>query len=428
MEEIIKTAQKDHISSKKSKMSDRVIPIDHDDNESNGVQPFQGNSPAIHIGGREALAEYDHDGDGRISIRELEKYAQSHTQVKNDKKFLQKILLALFISLVFFTLAIAGLTMGIIEYSKDAAVDDKGSMRSKNDDTLVITGNPVYYALVTDIPLLPPAALNNLNRLNFVTSDGVLHNYLVSGVEVEIDIARVFFPRNKELYYEGDSVLFRTLDSSTERVISQLEVIVPEDANSRRLGMLMTEITDTGAASLLEDTTSLLSRCHKSAQVCFHTYDEIAVLGRLSDNQQRRLRSTSQQRRLVDYTDDGASVPTYAEIDADLQILKKDSFSSLENAVDFLESILGADSMNSTLQETTVIKFTMQERCVNYEDLAEKCMTMAAPSVAYADQEITESLRPFPGLVPIDSKWYFVDEIEYRRDPYSVCLKVLSVI
>jgi hypothetical protein len=71
----------------------------------------------------------------------------------------------------------------------------------------------------------------------------------------------------------------------------------------------------------------------------------------------------------------------------------------------------------------------MKERCANYADLVEDCQTYPAPDMLSATADPTESnpagnLRPFVGLHPQDSKWVFVDEIEYNKDPYKIQLKV----
>lgn len=309
----------------------------------------------------------------------------------------------------------AGATFGIVENSKDSNVDGDGNMRSKNKDaSLVITGSPTYYTTLADIPLLPMAALDVLDRLNFVTADGIAHNYHVDGVEVQSTYSVVFFPRNKELFFANSTIMFRTLDISGN-LKSEIQVVEPAASKARRLQLLKSDYMG-------ESATGISARCLNNG-VCFHTYDEILEIGVLSEYQKQRYLASSGDE--ASYSND-ESTPSYAIVNADIDILTKDSRSNLVSAQSFLEGILGNDAMFRS-GDTVVVKFTMRERCVNYPELADTCLNTPVPDTTGGEGNVaavTKLLQPFAGLTPDSSKWVFTDEIEYLQDDYSVCLKV----
>jgi hypothetical protein len=311
---------------------------------------------------------------------------------------------------------LAGATFGIVENSKESNVDDDGNMRSKSKAAaLVVTGNPTYYTTLSDIPLLPMAALDVIDRLNFVTTDGVVHNYHVDGVQIQTDASFVFFPRNKELIYVNSTIMLRTLDSYGN-VQTEIQVVEPADSGVRRLRMLQADYQG-------DSTNGISSRCLTNG-VCFHTFDEILDIGMLSDYQKQRYLASSGDE--ASYGKDENS-PSYAKVNADIDILTKDSRSNLAAAQAFLESVLGTGAMFRS-GDTTSVKFTMRERCVNYAELAEDCMNTPAPDTTAGGGNVaavTDLLQPFAGLTPDSSKWVFADEIEYLQDDYSVCLKVI---
>ena len=111
---------------------------------------------------------------------------------------------------------------------------------------------------------------------------------------------------------------------------------------------------------------------------------------------------------------------TYAEIDADANLLAY-ADPAIAQAGSFLTSMFGPEMIDGQ-SDTTVLRFTMKERCSNYDDLEPWCAKRPAPTKYVED--VVEKLRPYPGLEPEDSKWVFKDDIEFSKDRYSTRLKV----
>ena len=201
-------------------------------------------------------------------------------------------------------------------------------------------------------------------------------------------------------------------------MVTSLDVLVNDQSsvNSRRLSMLQSE-------EATADDSDLFRRCSITSGVCYHTMDEIRMLHGQAGRGTRRL-------DVLD-DDEASTAVTYAEINADLDILTTDSYSSLTQATDFLSGILGANLTAASSDGTTSVYFVMKERCVNYEELAETCSVTPAPNEADATSEANvnlttafDLLRPYPGLQIAGSKWIFSDELEYNKDAYTIQLKV----
>ena len=52
------------------------------------------------------------------------------------------------------------------------------------EGTMLSTEAPRAYTTLTDIPLLPSAALNSIHSLAFTTVDGTYHTYSVTGIRL----------------------------------------------------------------------------------------------------------------------------------------------------------------------------------------------------------------------------------------------------
>lgn len=206
----------------------------------------------------------------------------------------------------------------------------------------------------------------------------------------------IYFSSNRLIFIANKTFIFREIDQ--ENNICEVPIIVSQQQNLRRL------------RAFQENTSPIyLHRCSFDTGVCFHTYDEIVELH-------------TDSRRLGTDLDD--SKITYGEIHANVEILSMDSRSSLSQAKSLLEGIVGnfSDSRGSV-----TVSLVMSERCVNYDDLMEDCNGLPVPDAleSSADfEDLVNSMSPFAGLLPLNGRWVFRDEIEYTIDPYSIQLKV----
>jgi hypothetical protein len=208
----------------------------------------------------------------------------------------------------------------------------------------------------------------------------------------------IYFSSVKVMYIENRSYIFHEVDING--FVSEVPVIVNPDQNLRRLQSFQEA-----------STPKYLDRCSFDTGVCFHTYDEIVELHQES-------------RRLNSKEDDSDQI-TYGEIHGNVEILSKDSRSSLSHAASLIQGLL----RNNTLdyQGSITISFVMAERCANYEDLMEDCNGYPVPDPTSTTTDLADfidNIAPFTGLVPIGDRWMFRDEIEYTIDPYSIQLKV----
>jgi hypothetical protein len=207
----------------------------------------------------------------------------------------------------------------------------------------------------------------------------------------------IYFSDDRFIFIQNRSFIFHEISQNGET--QEVPIIVSQQQNLRRL------------QAFQEDTVpKYLDRCSFETGVCFHTYDEIVELH--SDS--RRLQS--------DPTDENKV--TYGEIHANVEILSKDSRSSLSQAQKFLEGVL----MNYTDSRGSVtVSFLMSERCVNYDDLVEDCNGYPVPDTVGTSSDFLDNMAPFAGVLPLEGRWVFRDEIEYTIDPYSIQLKVKSI-
>lgn len=378
--------------------------------------PAQGGKKRQNRKLRETLQKYDADKNGVIDVNEIEDIVQDLIEDHNKVEVLKWIVGGVFVVLCLLLLSQTLLTAWLLEITKETKVGDNNELVAADGTATVITEKPRYYITVPDIPALPISALNSLNEISFSTVDGALHNYRIGGTKVDTstELVYLYFGDNKYLTIENGAGTLSTKNAFTG-VVTDVAVALDSatSVNSRRLAMIE-------EAAHGEDT-DLMHRCSITEGLCYHTYSEIQQLHQ------------SGRRGLIDVVEDNAvneGTVTYAEVNADLSILSTDSRSSLTQASSFLAGLLGAN-LTAAAKGTTSIFFVMKERCVNYPDLAGTCDHTPAPTesaaTGNANLSVTsafDTLRPYPGLHVEDSKWGFVDEIEYNKDAYTIQLKV----
>lgn len=372
------------------------------------------------------IREIDSNKDGVVTKEELESYVAKHHSAVEGKIMFRRLFGASVVVLFIFAGLILGLTYVIVDESRDTEVGNDHEMRSRDSGYMVITENPKVYTAITEIALLPSSAVNALKHLSFATVDGRLHHNEVLGTEMSVSTqnVRLVFAGNKWLDIFNDTATLKETSPSGD--YTETSVIITSgssDELSRRRLQLFEESED-DTHPHWESRRSLADRCSITKGVCYHTFEEMQALNKASRAEQEE--ATKRGRRLADYGSGSDNVVTYAEISTDTAVLKADSYSDLSQASDFISSLLGAAALDS-VNATVVISFTMKERCANYEDLAEECSLSPAPDLNAANDDPTgvlDNLRPFIGLHPEQSKWVFIDEIEYRKDPYTIQLKV----
>lgn len=360
----------------------------------------------------DALLAYDKNGDGELDVDEILQIHQDMNHRKEQADLLKKILAGVILALLMLLLINGLLTFWVIKLTKDTKVSDDNGLTSTTSAELLKTEKPRYYTTLTDLPKLPAAALNSLNRLSFTTSDGGVHNYEVQGIQMtalNASLATIYFINARTLTIKGGKGVFTYLAS--DGTVAETDLVVDATTpittsafaavEDRRLQMLR-NYKDEG-----KDYQALLERCSITQGVCYHTYDEIMDLHN----------TPVHGRRLTD-----TSAVTYAEISADVAVLTKDNRSGLEQAKSYLENVLGkyaTDGGNGAV----IVSFNMKERCANYVTLREYCKYFHAP-LRQNEVDYQTFIPPFRGLEAEDSLWWFTDEIEYWKDPYTIMLKV----
>jgi hypothetical protein len=109
------------------------------------------------------LSSLDMDGDGKINQDELGKYVTQHNQTKQDKSILVKALAGVTILLFLFAGAMAWSTFTIVDSSKDTqSSSSQNALRDRESGFMVATTSPLVYVDITEIALLPAAAINSL--------------------------------------------------------------------------------------------------------------------------------------------------------------------------------------------------------------------------------------------------------------------------
>lgn len=104
-------------------------------------------------------------------------------QDEKDVKFLRKFVFVMVALLVGTILIITGMTSAVVFLSKDTTTSsDDNALRVKSSGLMVATDKPRTYIMLTDLPLLPSIALDNLNSISFTRSDGISQKRTISGI------------------------------------------------------------------------------------------------------------------------------------------------------------------------------------------------------------------------------------------------------
>lgn len=348
------------------------------------------------------LSEFDQDGDNHISISELVSALEHLHGERRKSARMRKYLWILAGIFSLFLLATFGLQFGAIELSKESKVDSDdgiaGAMRDLSGN-MIVTETPKVYTTLLDIPRLPPVALHSIKELTFTTTDEVVHTYSVFGTKLSA---------SSDVFY----VLFQygsRLKLNTTAATGVLEVVDPYSGSTTDYPVIL-ETYSRRLSSLLDlhkagGGNDLLNRCTNDG-FCYHTFEEMLSMGNIPS-------SSASGRRLQTANPEGGA--GMAQIDADIKVLLE-GHSTLSAASDFINSFFDGIEEGGT----TTLSFIMEERCLNYDDLADQCRNTPAPS----EGDGFGTVAPWPGLGSRQGGWYFRDEIEYSKDPHTIQMKV----
>jgi len=368
--------------------------------------------------------QYDTNGDGELDDEEMARVIHKLISKKRQATYLKYTIGGLLLLVIIHLISNTLLTLWMLRVTKVIDINNGNNYLTSTNGNLVSTDSPRYYTLLTDIPSLPPKALNSLTRISFTTVDSSLHNYDVMGTHFAIgsvNTVSLFFSSGKELRITPTSAVLRTNDFQGS--ITEVGVITNPDstnAQQRRRQMVIDNDALAPDRDLLGD--EFVDRCSNAEGICYHTYDEIIELHEILHTE-----LSSDGRMLA--TASGGAV-TYAEVSADVVAFSKaNSRSAVSLAQDFLENIVKAGPPIAA--NTTTISFVMKDRCANYDSLIADCQKHPAPEVAPYAGETASILDngfyadvPFFGMSPVDGKWFFRDEISYRKDKDTIQLKV----
>ena len=129
--------------------------------------------------------------------------------------------------------------------------------------------------------------------------------------------------------------------------------------------------------------------------------------------------ATSVDGRLLATTGEASPTPTYAEIKADANALSVAHVAAADQALKFINSAIS--KLNDTnVDNTDVLKFTMMDRCANYDELRERCSMAACTKIdglpegpqedVAHDSEgdwytMAQASAPYPGMYCSDGAW-----------------------
>jgi len=381
------------------------------------------NNPNSYLNDPEIIAlfkQYDTNGDGQLDDEEMARVIQQLISKKRQNVYMFYVISGLLLLVIVHLTSSTLLTLWMLRVTKILDINNSNNYLTSTNGNLLATDSPRYYTLLTDIPSLPPKALNSLTRISFTTVDTSLHNYEVMGTQFaavdSVNTVSLFFSSGKELRITPTSAVLRTYNyegSSTD-----VGVIVNPAANAQQRRRQM--VLDNNALALDRDLDDeFVDRCSNAEGICYHTFDEIIELHEI-------LYSSGNGRMLA--AGSGNAV-TYAEVSADVVAFSKaNTRSALDLAKDFLANI--EKTGPTFVANTTVITFVMKDRCANYDSLIADCQKHAAPKIEPTEKETSILANglyadvPFFGMTPIDGKWFFKDEITYRKDKDTIQLKV----
>jgi len=150
----------------------------------------KGNNGEIMIKGlpkelQPALAKFDVDGDGTINPSELGVAAQMYEDSLKKQKQLKKIIVAV----VFFSMAICGLLLGLMmaanEASKDSKPDDDGVLKTIKGDAIA-TKTIMNSMSLNKLPYLEMKDLKEVKSLSLAIGSGTSH-YTITGFDITTD-------------------------------------------------------------------------------------------------------------------------------------------------------------------------------------------------------------------------------------------------
>ena len=127
------------------------------------------------------LKRYDVDGNGEFDMKEISNIMNDLIKRKEQVHLMRKVVAFAVILILFVLASNTALTLWMLNITKVVEVNNARHYLTDRSGNLVVTDKPRYYVSISDLPSLPPKALNALSRLSFVTTDGSLHNYDVQG-------------------------------------------------------------------------------------------------------------------------------------------------------------------------------------------------------------------------------------------------------
>jgi hypothetical protein len=127
------------------------------------------------------LSQYDANNDGHIDVDEVIRVLTDLKQRKSDVDLLKKIILGGLLFLVILLISNSLLTVWMIQLTRNIYVDDDNVALVNANDEMLKTDKPRFYTSLSELTLLPPAALNAITRMSFTTTDGGVYNLLVEG-------------------------------------------------------------------------------------------------------------------------------------------------------------------------------------------------------------------------------------------------------
>ena len=333
------------------------------------------------------LASWDADGDGHVSLEEMQAAARKSFRLKRTNRQLGKII----VLVSCFSTVFCGVLLGLMFFANEASKETRtvGRKLESLDGHVVETENPKSYATLLDIPHLPMRVLDSISKFNFATEDGAAHMYVPSGVQQ--------LPNQKvvEIHFSVPGRRLRITSTNATLVIDA-------DGYEKNIAVLVPDTETVQRARMLLSQRGLNERCTASKRACIHTWDEIIHIHR---EQGRML----QEGTVPGYTVFAADANTIAAMDG------PSAFDAIEAAFD-----LEGSEYEYEDSAAKVVTFSFLERCENYG--LSRCIQPAP--LGSLNSSMEGVWAPYPGMVARDGFWYFKDEVEYYK---SDALSRLSI-
>ena len=127
------------------------------------------NEDEMSITSMDGLKDFDIDGDGHITKTELLLHMEKLHVTQQQSNMYRRGLMAAFALFVLFAVTIGVVMFGVIEITKETTVSSDselvGATMNGEPGSVVKTDIPRSYTVITDIPKLPPKALDALKQL-----------------------------------------------------------------------------------------------------------------------------------------------------------------------------------------------------------------------------------------------------------------------